>query len=393
MKITLASCLLAPLCLLAQAGCSPSPANTVDAGSLPDLSTGSDLSSGSADLGSGSDLANAAPPTEVMVARVGDGTAVLAANTGAAVFLERRKIADGSLVGAAVAMPIAVAGANRPFTLAGTATSEGALNRSVDGRYVLLAGYDATPGTTALLDNSKRVIGRVAADGSVNTATSFDGVSGAGNNIRSAASTDGTALWASGVLGVAYTTLGNTANPIRPLGDPFNMRVLGIINGQLYASRSSATAGGVNTIGTGLPTTANVTATQLPGFPNNNNTLSPYSFIAFDRDSTPGIDTLYVADDRTGATGGGVQRYYLTNNSWTLDGTILTGAASGARGLTGYRSGTNTILLVTTAESAGVQTRLVSFTDDGSAAATLVAKSLATAGTNTAFRGVCLAPQ
>ena len=390
MKNLFASCLLTPMVFCSVLGCNSSPTSTVDLGTTADLSVGSDLST-SADLGGNPDLASAAPPTEVMVARVGDGTAALLANTGTAVFLERRKIAGGALVGAALAMPTAVNGANRPFTLSGTGVSEGALNRSVDGRYVLLAGYDATPGTTALLDNSKRVIGRVAADGTMNTTTSFDGVSGAGNNIRSAASTDGNALWASGVLGVAYTTLGNTADPIRPLGDPYNMRVLGIINGQLYASRSSATVGGINTIGMGLPTTANVTATQLPGFPTNNNTLSSYGFLAIDRDTVPGIDTLYVADDRLGS-GGGVQRWYMSNNSWTLDGTLATGVLSGARGVTGYRSGSNTILIVTTAESTGVQTRLVSFTDDGSAAASLNPTVLATAATNTAYRGVCLAP-
>lgn len=390
MKKVFASCLLTPIFLGSVSGCNPSPTTTVDLGAGPDLAVGSDLSS-NADLGGNTDLASAAIPTEVMVSRVGDGTGALLANTGTAVFLERRKIAGGALVGAALTMPTAANGANRPFTLSGTGVSEGALSRSVDGRYVLLAGYDAPPGTTALLDNSKRVIGRVAADGSMNTTTSFDGVSGAGNNIRSAVSTDGNALWASGVLGVAYTTLGNTANPVRPLGDPFNMRVLSIINNQLYSSRSSATVGGVNTVGAGLPTTANVTATQLPGFPNNNNTLSPYGFVAIDRDAVPGIDTLYVADDRLGS-GGGVQRWYMSNNSWTLDGTLATGALSGARGIAGFRSGSNTILIVTTAENTGIQTRLVSFTDDGSAAASLTPTTLATAAVNTAYRGVCLAP-
>ena len=393
MKILLASCLITPLGLFAGAGCSSSntgQTGTFDAATASDLSTTNDLGSGN-DLGGAADLANVAPPTEVMVARVGDGTATLAANTGAAVFLERHRIADGTLIGTPVAMPAAVNGANRPFTLSGNGVSEGALTRSVDGRYVLLAGYDATPGTTPLLDNSKRVVGRVAVDGSVDTTTSFDGISGAGNNVRGAASTNGTALWVSGVLGVAYTTLGNTAVPIRPLGDPFNMRTLGIIGGQLYASRSSVTAGGINTVGNGLPMTADVGATRLPGFPNNSNTLSPFGFVAFDRDAVPGIDTLYVADDRA-APDGGVQRWRLMNNSWTLEGTLLTGTGFGARGVTGFVAGTKVMLIATTAESTGVQTRLISFSDDGSAPATLLPTTLATAAAKTAYRGVCLAP-
>lgn len=389
MKRMLQLCLATPLCVLAGAGCTPNTVGSSDPGTQPDLSVQSDLGV-EADLAGGLDLASNVIPTEVMVSRVGDGTATLAANTAAAVYLERHKIADGSLVGSPIAMPTAVSGAQRPFALAGTATSEGALTRSVDGRYVLLAGYDSVPGNATVMDSSNRVVGRVAASGAVDTSTSFDGLSGAGNNIRSAASTDGTALWVSGVLGIAYTTLGSTAQPTRLLGDPYNMRVLGIANGQLYASRSSATAGGINTIGTGLPTTANVTASQLPGFPSSNNTLSPFGFVAFDRDTTPGLDTLYMADDAI--PGGGVQRWSLKNNTWTMDGTVSIGVSSAARGLAGYRSGSSIVLFATTAEAVGSQTRLVSFTDSGGAIGSITVTTLATAAARTAYRGVCLAP-
>lgn len=389
MKRMLPFCLITPLCVLSGAGCSSNSTGSPDAGTQTDLSVQNDLG-GVSDLAGGADLASNVIPTEVMVSRVGDGTATLAANTAAAVYLERHKIADGSMVGSAVAMPTAISGAQRPFSLAGTATSEGALTRSVDGRYVLLAGYDSVPGNTTVMDNSKRVIGRVAADGAVDTSTSFDGLSGAGNNIRSAASTDGTALWVSGVLGIAYTTLGSTAQPTRLLGDPYNVRVLGIANGQLYVSRASDTAGGINTIGTGLPTSANVTAAQLPGFPNNNNMLSSFGFVAFDRDATPGIDTLYVADDRI--PGGGVQRWSLSNNTWMMDGTVSIGVSSAARGLAGYRSGASIMLVATTAEAIGTQTRLVSLTDSGGAIGTITVTTLATAAARTAYRGVCLAP-
>ena len=384
MKVTLASCLITPLLLLSGAGCSSTPNGNVEASTLSDLS-------GRFDLNTGADLASLAAPSEIMVTRVGDGATPLAGNTGAAVFIERRKIADGSAVGSAIAMPIAANGNNRPFTLSGTGISEGAITRSVDGRYVLLAGYDAAPGTAAILDNSQRVVGRVSADGSVDTSTSFDGLSGTGNSIRGAASTDGNALWVSGVLGIAYTTLGSAAVPIRLLGDPYNMRVIGIINDQLYASRSSVTAGGINTVGIGVPKTANTTAKQLPGFPSNNNVLSPFGFVAFDRDNVAGLDTLYIADDRT-VSGGGVQRWHLKNNTWAMDGVLSTGVSSGARGLTGFMSGANIVLVATTSEPGGASTRLVSFTDNGSTAAGIMATTLATAAANTAFRGVCLAP-
>jgi hypothetical protein len=63
------------------------------------------------------------PPT-FRVLRVGDGqTALSAAST--AVFVEERRI-DGTLV-STIALPVAASGITQPFTMAGAASSEGAL--------------------------------------------------------------------------------------------------------------------------------------------------------------------------------------------------------------------------------------------------------------------------
>lgn len=389
MKALFASCMALSLCTLAGAGCSSDAQGTAD-GSVQDMSR-SDAPSAS-DQGS-QDMPQSALPTEVMVMRVGAGGAsAMVSNVATAAFIERHQISDGSLVGQAIALPTAASGANHILTLSGGAASEGALTRSADGRYILFAGYDAAPGTTSVVDNAMRVVGRLSAGGAVDTTTVVDTLNGSGNFIRSAASTDGNAIWLAGVVGIAYTTLGKTGNPIaKPLGSTYNSRVLGIYGGQLYVSRASDTAGGVNSVGTGLPITDAVTPKQLSGFPSTGNVLSPYGFVAFDTDATAGIDLLYIADDRTNGSGG-VQRWTLNNTTWTLAGTMSVGASSGCRGLTGFASGSNHVLIATTSEAGIAATRLVSLTDTGATPSSITATLLATAATNTAYRGVALAP-
>src|SRR5262249_57285590 len=83
-------------------------------------------------------------PGNLVVARVGTGDAALS-NAATAVFLDEYT-PTGTLV-QSVPMPTATNGANRRLTVSGTATSEGALALSMDGRYLSLGGYDADPGT------------------------------------------------------------------------------------------------------------------------------------------------------------------------------------------------------------------------------------------------------
>ena len=90
------------------------------------------------------------------------------------------------------------------------------------------------------------------------------------------------------------------------------------------------------------------------------------------------------------ASGGGVQRWSLAAGTWKLDGTLNNGLTGGARGLMGYISGKDVVLVATTAETTP---RVVSFVDDGTALNMIAAKELAKAGTNTAYRGIAPAPQ
>jgi hypothetical protein len=300
---------------------------------------------------------------------------------------------DGALV-RSIAMPLAVNGNNRRLVASGTATSEGLISRSADGRFVLLTGYDAPLPTIGLAGTTgtavPRIVGRIAADGTVDTTTQvMDGVSG--NNPRSVASSDGTQIWFAGAAGgVRFLTLGNTSATTTQLSTTVtNLRQVGIFGGQLFVSDSSGSAVRLGSVGVGLPTTAGQTITNIPGFPAS--TGSPYAFYFADLDaSVPGLDVLYVADD-----GVGLIKYSLVSGSWVNKGTVGT-AADAYRGVTALVNAGSVTLYATRkgGSAAAGGGELVSLVDasgyNGAFAATPTL--LVTAAANTAFRGVALAP-
>lgn len=323
-----------------------------------------------------------------------DGDGVAALSSAASAAFVREYTTAGSFV-QTIALPTAAVGGNSALTLSGSATSEGFLSLSTDGKYLTLGGYGAAPGTagvaTATPATVNRVVGVISANGTVSTTTALaDAYSG--SNIRSTASTDGSSLWTAGnggsgqgaTAGVRSTTSGSTSS-VQLNSTTSNNRVVNIFNGQLYVSAASGTFLGVGTVGTGLPTTGGSGAlTLLPGMPTTG-THSPYDF--WFRDTS----TLYVADDGTAATGGGIQKWILSGGTWLLAYTLLnTGTTTtGVRGLIGTVDGSgNTILYATT--SAASQNLLISLTDPGVNTSTFT--TLATAPVNTAFRGIDFAP-
>ncbi|HEY0003861.1 MAG TPA: DUF4214 domain-containing protein, partial [Pyrinomonadaceae bacterium] len=334
-------------------------------------------------------------PGNLVVVRVGTGSAALGSGS-TAVFLDEYTLAGGSAV-QSIALPTADSGSNQSLTVAGSSTADGGLNRSYDGRYLTLAGYDAAPGVAAIAGTgatTNRVVARVDSSGTIDTTTRIsDAYSGA--NIRSAVTNDGTGFWTSGSnSGIRFVTLGSTGTSTSVSTTVTNTRVVSIQPGynsfptpQLYVSAASGTFQGVSTVGSGLPTTAQTT-TQLPGFPTATGPSS-YAYIFFDLNAgVAGVDTLYVADDRTPVNGGGIQKWTYDGTTWTLAYTLNSGEATGMRGLTGTLSGTGVpVLWATTTEAS--QNRIVRVTDTG-AASTFT--TLATAATNTAFRGIAFAP-
>lgn len=316
---------------------------------------------------------------DVAVYRVGDGTQTLG-NTGNSVFIDEYT-PTGTLV-QSIAMPTATSGANYGLVASGTATSEGELNRSADGRFLVLTGYSATGATSIVSSTSAanpRVIGLVDAAGGINTTTGLTDYA-SGNNPRSATSPDGTTIYLTGAAGgIRVTTVGSTTST-QLSTTVTNLRDANIADGNLYVSTSSGSAVRIGQVGTGLPTAAGQTITNLPGIPTSG---SPYQFVFADLSAdVPGSDTLYVADD----TANTITKYSLVGGTYVSNGTIT---AAAVRGLTGAVAGSAVTLFGATDGS------LYSVTDTAgynAAPSATAVSTFATAGANEAFRGIALAP-
>ena len=339
-------------------------------------------------------MAPAAPftPGNVVVVRIGDGTAAL---TSAATPTFLVEYTPAGVLVQTIALPTAAAGTNSILTNTGASTSDAMLTRSVNGAYLVLTGYDAAVGTAALTTTAStannRIIGRVAADGTVDTSTrigdAFGGTAATTANIRSAATVDGITFYAGGSnSGVRYVPFGNTAATatVQVNAAPTNVRYVNISGGNLYVSSGSSTSLGVSQIGTGLPTTTGQANTLLTG----TSSVSPYSFYFADLSTTvAGVDVLYVADDNSGA--GAIQKYSLVGSTWTLNGTVGPAAAA-VRGLAGSVSGTTVSLFASSVSSLYAVTDNAGY--NAAPSTTTLPAAIVTAATNTAFRGAAFAP-
>jgi hypothetical protein len=271
------------------------------------------------------------------------------------------------------------------FVISGTATSEGGLTRSLDGRFLTIYGYNgafATQVNSTTSATLNRNVARIDGNGTVDLSTRLTDAQ-SGNNPRSVLSNDGGQFWtAGGAGGVNYSLLGATTSTSINTAAPTNLRRLGAFGGTLYASSASGTAG-VYSFGS-LPTAGLVTPTLLFATGTNTNS-SPYDFIFAN------ANTVYVADDRAAASGGGIQKWVNNGGTWSLNYTLNLGA--GARDLA-YDSASKTLYAVTAddAQTAGVVTtnnRIVSIVDTGASA---TATTIATSSGNDLFRGVEFVP-
>ena len=340
-------------------------------------------------------------PGNLAIVRIDNGGTPLS-NASTAAFIDEYT-PTGTLV-QSIALPTAASGSNNPLTISGTSTSDGSLNRSSDGNFLVVTGYGTAPGTTGVTGTTSaavpRVIGRIAVDGTVDTTTALNTFSG--NNFRGATSVDGNNFWAvGGNSGVQYAALGATGASFTNISNaPTNIRTISIFDGNLYANSGSG-AFRLTQVGTGLPTTAGQVTANIPGSPT---TGSPYGFFYADLDAgVAGVDTLYVADDTTNSTtAGGVSKYSLVGGTWVSNGVIAAGLTaspslvSGVRGLTGSVSGTTVTLFGTSNGTAGsITDTLFSIVDaSGYNAALAATPTLITtlASANALFRGVSFTP-
>jgi hypothetical protein len=273
---------------------------------------------------------------------------------------------------------------NTGLVVSGTATSEGLMTLSTNGQQLMLGGYAGMNGTNLPGSTSAtvpRVIGTVNAAGTFSLVASSNSVYSTGN-IRSVASDGMGNYWANGSnQGTQYFGTASASSSIQTTVN--NTRALAIQGGDLAFSSSSGVAGiyVVNTIGSGTTTVPASTVTMvLP----TGSASSPYQFAI-----APSLTYGYIADDRAGTAGGGIQKWTFSGFSWTLAYTFTTSTTQGARGLVVDFSGTNPVIYATTSEATA--NRLISIVDGGSVA-TSTLTTLATATTNAIFRGVAFTP-
>jgi hypothetical protein len=312
-------------------------------------------------------------PGNLIVLRVGNTNTTLA-SSGDPVFLDEYTT-NGVL---ANSMAIPTNGATS--LIIGSAASEGAISRSANSNFVVMVGYNTnlTYGSGLPSSSSAAVPRGIATidfngnyDFITNTKTFFTA-----NNIRSGASDGSNNFWAVGALsGTVY--MGVASPPATVQSGLANSEVVGIFNGNLCFSEQKAAPYGIYSFA-GLPVTTNVSTNLL--FATGSGS-SPYGF-AISPDNT----VAYVADDRTVASGGGIQKY-TNNGTWGLAYTLAAGSTNGARGLV-VNFQQPPAIYATTTES--LSNRLIAITDTNSSA---VVRVLATAASNEVFRGVQFTPQ
>ncbi len=354
-------------------------------------------------------------PGNIVVSRVGDGSTALS-NASAQVQLVEYTTA-GVSTGIIVTLPVTTTNTpgNRACTNSGSSTTEGQINLSYDGRYLIHTGYDAIPGVAGIstsITDPNRTISRIDATGTVDISTSFLATTGQAyvrNSIRSAISSDGTQFWASGTSsstngGVRYLTLGQDNVPGTQISTTItNSRNIQIFNDQLYISAQSSTIR-VGSVGTGTPITSGQLISSLPSFPTA--TLSPVGFIFFDRDAAiAGLDLLYFVSQSSIVGEFGLFKYSFDGANWNSQGKLADATTnnSQASGLTGYLdcSGNVKLYLTRATGATNVPIEIRTYTDNAAYNATMTSNGtsilsasalLVSAASNYAFRGFAMSP-
>jgi hypothetical protein len=311
----------------------------------------------------------------LVVVRDGDGSAPLS-NAGTAIFLDQYTT-SGALVNS---LSIPSTGSSA-LVNSGTAGSEGTLNLSANGQYLVIAGYNTTAGSASIAGSTSATVPRAAAtvnaSGNYTLAATSSSFFSA-NNIRSAASDGAGNFWAVGAnTGVAY--MGNNSAATAVSATPLtNLRVVQTIGNNLFYSSGSGSSRGIYEVA-GNPTSGSTTAVNLI---NNGGSASPYDF-AFNVNLT----LAYVADSDAYTTSsgiGGVEKWEFNGSAWVFDYSISLGT-NGANGLAVNFSGANPIIYATSANGLS----LFDITDTGASASGTL---LDTAAANTAYRGLEFSP-
>ena len=314
----------------------------------------------------------------LVVLQAGDGSGTLV-NTGNAIVLKEYSTIGNPTYSVAISTSV------NPLLISGSATSEGGLTLSPNGKYLVFSGYaQSLPNTTALAGSASSVISRgigiVSATGSYSRIATNPTFYSA-NNIRSAASDGNDNYWGAGANdGTDYYGIASPSVNVQNTNT--NTRLISVFSNKLLFSTGSGTMG-IYQIGSGLPVTAaQTTSVVISTLGTGSGAASPYAFFF-----NPAQTICYIADDRTITNGGGIQKWIFSASTWSLAYTLSTASTFGTRGVVADFSGPNPMVYATTTETSA--NRLIAISDIGS---TATATTIATSTTNTIFRSVTFSP-
>jgi|GEM_PF-1753011 len=339
-------------------------------------------------------LATPLTPGDVVVERDGNGVSGLS-NSAGPVFLNEFS-PFGSLA-AELALPTSKSGSNLPLLDSGTASSDGQLTLSGNGKCLLTTGYDAPLGLVKVTESPAKTYPRTVAvvneNGEINTTTGLTNFANE-NNARSATSSDCTKIWVGGggtktTGGVAYVSKPGETTGAQLSETVTNIRQVEAVDGQLYASADPTKGTGVNiaTVGSGLPQAKTQTFTNLP-FATAPEQPYAYSLLTLGNGSPSVPDTMYVADNKRA-----LLKYALEGGKWVEHGSVAIPEVTGVTA--NDVNGTVTVYATTAAQNeTGGNGTLYRISDFSGAGGTLtgIPVEIAKAPLNEAFRGVAFAP-
>lgn len=342
----------------------------------------------------------------LVVFRVGDGSAALT-NASTSAFVDQYSTAGGAAVSST-----ALSG----LTVSGTATSEGVLSLAYyGGDYtdvanfgVSYAGYNALPGTAGIASTATTVAMRRAGvlrfNSPTGTQSAVDLTSAtnpfSGNNIRGTAfdGINGKFLAVGGTSGVFRADTSGAGTVVSTTNNVSN-RTVQISGNDAYWSTGSGTRGVYLAPGA-MTAAAPVTASLIFAEPNSmydfqieRNALgAPVSIIAAD-DTASALGGLYYNATWDPLANGGVGGFTAANTTQLITGSQLA-VALGGTGSLGLRhiAVIGTDVFGTTTETSANRIVKISFAN-GFTSAFTGASVVATAGANTAFRGLEVVPE
>jgi hypothetical protein len=305
-------------------------------------------------------------PNNLVIYRVGDGAAALG-TTGTRVFLDEYTT-TGTLV-QSISISSAVSDPARMVAV-GNATTEGIMTRSQDGQSLVFTGYRKGVGESSVTGGNK-VIGNVKLNGVV--ATSIEMTDMSTNTIRSATTTNGSSYHIGASGSVRY--LSNPMNTTGVTIDARNSRQVSLFGDTLYASNGS-TALAPKLQHYGVNPTGVTTATPIITFGDSAQAINGFMMLDLST-GVAGYDTAYAIN----TVGNTLLKYTFNGTTWSATGSV---SASGANNITAIRNGSSVDLYMTTSSQLRKLTDATGFGGTLSGASSL----LATASTNTGFRGI-----